>query len=130
VIARAAAIWGGLVPLAVANGALRDLLISPRLGPRAGHVISTLILCAAIAVFALVSIPWIAPPDRSAALRVGVLWLALTVAFEFLAGHWLFGTPWEDLLADYNVAAGRVWMLVLVATLLAPAWAYSRRQSK
>lgn len=127
---RAVAIWAGLLVIAVANGALRDVLIVPRLGPQAGHVISTLVLSAVIVVVAFVSIRWIAPPDRAGALRVGGLWMVLTLAFELLAGHWLFGKSWSDLFADYDLAAGRVWILVLVATLLAPAWAFARTTSK
>lgn len=127
---RAVAIWAGLLVIAVANGALRDVLIVPRLGPQAGHVISTLVLSAVIVVVAFVSIRWIAPPDRAGALRVGGLWVVLTLAFELLAGHWLFGKSWSDLFADYDLAAGRVWILVLVATLLAPAWAFARTTSK
>jgi hypothetical protein len=129
-IFRAATVWALLLVVAVANGALRELLITTRLGPHAAHVISTLILSAAIVAVAFVSIRWIAPRDGAAALRVGGLWVGLTLAFEFLAGHWFFGKPWEVLLADYNLAAGRVWILVLVATLLAPAWAFSRMQRK
>jgi hypothetical protein len=130
VTGRAVAIWAGLLVIAVANGALRDVLIVPRLGPQAGHVISTLVLSAVIVVVAFVSIRWIAPPDRAGALRVGGLWMVLTLAFELLAGHWLFGKSWSDLFADYDLAAGRVWILVLVATLLAPAWAFAKTTSK
>jgi len=44
----------------------------------------------------------------------------LTLAFEFLAGHYLFHNPWSRLLEDYDVARGRIWILVLFTTLLAP----------
>jgi hypothetical protein len=44
----------------------------------------------------------------------------MTVAFELLAGHYLFGNTWERLLADYNVLRGRIWVLVLITTFLAP----------
>jgi hypothetical protein len=47
---------------------------------------------------------------------VGLYWLLLTVAFEFLGGHYLFGKSWENLPADYNLMRGRVWVAVLVAT--------------
>jgi len=58
---------------------------------------------------------------------VGVLWLSRTAAFEFLAGHYAFGQPWPRLLVDYNVLQGRAWLLVLVETLAAPAWAWRAR---
>jgi hypothetical protein len=38
-------------------------------------------------------------------------------------GHYTFGNPWPDLLADYDLRRGRIWVLVLVVTLLAPMWA-------
>ena len=129
-IFRAATVWFLLLVVAIANGVLRELLIVPHLGSQTGHVISTLILSAAIVAVAFLLVRWIDPADRSAALGVGGFWVALTLAFEFLAGHFLFGKPWPELLADYNLAAGRVWILVLVATLLAPAWAFSRMRPK
>jgi hypothetical protein len=56
------------------------------------------------------------------------LWLGLTLAFEFLAGHYLFRQSWDRLLADYNVARGRIWPLVLVVTAAAPFWAARARR--
>lgn len=32
--------------------------------------------------------------------------------------------PWEKLLADYNIFAGRLWILVLLNNLLAPLLAF------
>jgi len=49
-----------------------------------------------------------------------LVWVFFTVGFEFLAGHYVFEKAWETLLADYNLAQGRVWILVLVTCLLAP----------
>jgi len=128
-ILRAVAVWAVLLVAAVANGALREGLIVPRLGAQAGHVISTVILCAAIAIVALLSIRWIAPHTRLGALWIGGVWLLLTLGFEFMAGHYLFGKAWGELLADYDLPGGRVWILVPVAALLAPAWALGRRQA-
>ena len=54
-------------------------------------------------------------------------WVALTLAFEFLAGHYLFHNPWDKLLADYDVWHGRIWPLVPIVTLLAPVIAYRMR---
>jgi hypothetical protein len=117
-------IWILLLILAVLNGAIRDLFISPRLGEQAGHVISTVILCATIFLVAWLSIRWIGADSGRNALLVGIQWVLLTIAFEFLAGHYLFGHTWERLLADYNLFGGRVWVFVLAANLLAPLWAF------
>jgi hypothetical protein len=56
------------------------------------------------------------------------LWLGLTLAFEFLVGHYAFGTSWNELLADYDILNGRLWLLVLVAALTAPRFAMYRAQ--
>jgi hypothetical protein len=41
------------------------------------------------------AIGWIGPTDGRQALSVGVMWLLLTLAFEFLVSHYAFRTPWR-----------------------------------
>ncbi|MBN1425277.1 hypothetical protein JXA88_12045 [Candidatus Fermentibacteria bacterium] len=48
--------------------------------------------------------------------------MRITVAFEFLAGHYLFGNSWERLLSDCNVLRSRVCVAVLLVTLFGPIW--------
>jgi hypothetical protein len=122
---RAIAVWFAIVPIAITNGAVREILIAPAAGPAAGHVISTMMLCAAILLVTWITIGWMRPASLRDAARIGITWLALTLAFEFLAGHYMFGTPWDRLLADYNLAEGRVWILVPITTALAP-WLTAR----
>jgi hypothetical protein len=64
------------------------------------------------------------------ARSVGALWLALTLAFEFGVGHYGFGKAWPELLADYDLRHGRIWIAVLVVTLLAPLWTVRLRQAR
>jgi hypothetical protein len=120
---RAGVVWFGLLVLAVLNGAFRQAVLVPALGMGPAHILSTAILCVLILTLAAGTIRWIAPRDGGDAWRAGALWLLLTLMFEFLAGHYLFGTPWAELLADYDVLRGRVWVMVLLATAVAPAWA-------
>ena len=113
--------------LAVVNGAVRQAWLIPRVGEAAGHAISSVSLSGAILVLSWLAIEWINPASTRDAFLVGVVWLALTLAFEFLAGHYLFRKPWNELLADYDILAGRIWVLVLVTTMLAPLLtAYTR----
>jgi hypothetical protein len=123
-LVKAFIIWLALVVLAVVNGGVRTALILPQTGEAVAHVISTVLLGGIIFLVAWLSVRWMGPRTARDAFRIGVLWLTLTVAFEFLAGHYLFGTPWATLLADYDLIHGRIWPLVLVANLLAPLWAY------
>lgn len=57
----------------------------------------------------------------AAAWRAGILWLAMTVAFEFLFFHYVTGHSWSELLANYDLAAGRLWVLLLAWIAVAPA---------
>ena len=122
-ILRALAVWCLLVVLAVLNGGVRDAWLSPRLGDPIGRGISTLTLCALILLATWATIGWIGPATRREAFGIGAMWLALTLAFEFGVGHYGFGKPWRELLADYNLARGRIWVAVLIVTLFAPSWA-------
>jgi hypothetical protein len=126
-ILRALGVWLALVALAIGNGTLRTFVLAPRLGERGGHVASSLLLSAVVAAVAWSTIRWISPATAGDAWLVGALWLGLTVAFELGAGHYLFGNPWEKLLADYDLAGGRIWVLVLVTTLVAPPIAFRFR---
>jgi hypothetical protein len=120
VIFRSLAVWVLLLIVAVLNGGLRDTWLSPRLGDTLGRALSTLLLSGLILLAAWLTIGWIRPRTDGEALRVGALWLALTLAFEFLVGHYGFRKPWGELLADYDVRRGRIWIAALVVTFLAP----------
>jgi len=117
---RAIVVWCGLLVLAFVNGALREAVLVPAFGDTVARAASCVMLSAAIVALSWLTIDWIAPPSSAAAWQVGLLWLALTLAFEFLAGHYVFGSPWSRLLADYNVLRGRIWIVVLFTTLCAP----------
>lgn len=126
-IARAAAVWVALAIVAVANGAFRESMLAPRMSETAAKAVSTLMLSLAILIIASLSIGWITPAPHLDAWRIGVFWLALTLAFEILGGHYLFRVPWRHIAADYNLLQGRIWVLVLIVTLVAPAAAAAFR---
>ena len=128
-LARAGVIWFGIMLAAILNGALRDIVLTPRLGDLGARAVSCLTLSAAVLLVTWMSLRWIGPSSLADAWRIGVMWLAMTLAFEFGAGHYVFGTPWRALLADYNLLSGRLWVLVLLATVTAPALTYNAVQN-
>lgn len=122
-VLRATIVWLVLLILAIGLGALRETAIAPRLGEQAGHVAGTLMVIAAFVAVTFASVRFIDPKLRPGPLlRVGIGWCLATVAFEFLFGRYVAGHPWSRLLHDYDLAAGRLWVLVL-ATLLGTPWA-------
>ncbi len=126
-ILRALAVWFLLLILAVLNGGVRDTWLSPRLGDAAARALSSLLLSALILLATWVTIGWVRPATSADALKVGGFWLALTLAFEFIAGHYGFGKPWAELLADYDLRRGRIWVMVLIVTMFAPWWVMRAR---
>jgi hypothetical protein len=117
---RTIAAWLLFLVAAIVNGAFRVNVLIPRLGDHRAHIVSTLILATVIVIGAAPIVQWIGVDHAADAMAVGTLWLGCTLTFEFLAGHYLFGNSWQHLLADYDLRHGRIWLLVLIATLLAP----------
>ena len=124
---RALLVWATMLIVAIVNGAIRESWLIPRAGEQTGHQVSTLMLSTAILLLTFATSSWIGVTDNRQALLIGAGWVGLTLAFEFLAGHYAFGRAWGALLADYDILHGRVWILVLIATGLAPLLATSVR---
>ncbi|HNE79696.1 MAG TPA: hypothetical protein PKH36_01240 [Flavobacteriales bacterium] len=119
---KAIILWFVLMVLAILNGTVRVKFIIPHTGLTAGLAISTVMLCMLILFTTWLTIRWMGPADPQQAWGLGLLWLAMTLGFEFGAGHFLFKKPWTELLLDYNLSKGRIWVLVPVVTVLAPWW--------
>ncbi len=120
--------WLGLMVIGCMNGVLREVSYKRWVGELAGHQISTVtaIVFFGLAVW-LLERRW--PLGSSAqALTIGLIWLGLTVAFEFIFMHYVRGMPWSRLLHDYNVLEGRVWVFVLLWVFLAP-WVVHKSRS-
>ena len=99
---------------AIANGALRDVVFLRLMGDPVARAVSCVVLIAVIFAVTRFSLAWIRPASLADAWKVGAVWLALTLTFEFIAGHYVFRTPWSALLADYDLLAGRLWIFVLL----------------
>jgi hypothetical protein len=114
--------WFVLMVLAIGNGTVRLKFIIPFTGLTSGLAISTVMLCALILGATWLGIRWLGPATAQQAWGIGLLWLVMTLGFEFGAGHFLFKKPWSELLGDHNIAKGRIWVLVPIVTTLAPWW--------
>lgn len=109
-----------MVVIAIANGVARDLWYGPQLGELRAHQVSTLTAIALFGVYIWFAVRRLRPASTRDALAGGVLWLAMTIAFEFLFGHYVAGKPWSHLAENCNLAAGHLWPLILVWVCLAP----------
>lgn len=112
--------WFGMMILAILNGGLRDVLYKPRVGDLAAHQISTVILLVLFAAyFRVLASVWPIESSKRAWI-IGFMWLCMTLAFEIGLGRALLGYPWSRVLHDYNILAGRVWVLIPLWTLIGP----------
>jgi hypothetical protein len=114
-------VWVIFVVLAIINGAIRERFYKPKLGDLSAHRISTIILIVVIFIGTYLFLKLIKLEyTQKDLILIGLMWLAMTIIFEFVFGHYVMGNPWDRLLADYNILKGRIWSLVLVAETFAP----------
>jgi hypothetical protein len=125
---KALALWCAVLILAVLNGALRELILIPALGSFKAFIASGVILSGCIFLVALLGVPWYGRLPALQWLLVGVLWLCLTLVFEFGFGRLVQQKAWVELLQAYTFKGGNVWPLVLLVTLISPWLAASCRR--
>jgi hypothetical protein len=112
--------WFGMLALALLNGTFRAVVTQPLLGETAARALATVILLAALTGY----VWWLHRrrpiPTGPQGWAIGLAWVAMTLTFEFGWGGLVEGLSWATMLADYDVTAGRIWVLVPIWTALAP----------
>lgn len=112
--------WVSMVLIAIANAFLRENIFAKRLSELQAHQVSTVTGVLLFGIYIWVITRLCRPESPGHALTIGLMWLGLTIVFEFLFGHFVMGHPWSRLFYDYNVFAGRLWGIVLIWIALAP----------
>ena len=117
--------WIPMVFIGVINGVMREVTYGKYLSELRAHQISTAtgVLLLGLYIWSIAYLWGFESPRQ--AIAVGLLWLGLTVIFEFVFGRYVAGHSWSQLLGDYNILAGRIWLLVLVWVAIAP-WLFYR----
>jgi hypothetical protein len=117
---KAMALWFAILPLAILNGMLREHALIPALGSASGFIASGIILSGCIFLVALAAAPWYGALTTRRWWLVGVLWLLLTLLFEFGFGRVVQHRTWAELFEAYRFRGGNLWPVVLAATLVSP----------
>jgi hypothetical protein len=112
--------WLPLVIIAMANGALREGFYGRYISELRAHQISTVLGVILFGLYIWALMHYVTPASSKQAISIGVIWLGLTVAFEFIFMHYVAGRSWDILLHDYNILAGRIWIVVLIWVAVAP----------
>lgn len=116
--------WLLFLLIAVVSGALRETLLTPLLGEHSAQQIGTVFVCGLIGATIWRFVRQLRPSSGQA-LAIGLCWVAMTLLFEFGVFHFILGHPLSEMLAEYDLAAGRLWPLVLFTELLTP-WLATR----
>ena len=119
---RAIFAWLLFIPIVFMNAAIRELVYKPLTGELLAHQISTITGSAAFIVLAyfllrhhLYHIP------NNQLLLIGLMWVSFTILFEFGLGIFVTGASWSEMLYDYNIRQGRIWVFFLVTIFVTPA---------
>jgi len=119
-LSKAIALWFLLAVLAILNGILREKALIPGFGASAGLKISGVTLSVVILLVSWLALPWYGPLPSFQYWLIGLVWLLMTVLFEFGFGHFIARKSYAELLDAYNVAKGNPWVAVLIATFFSP----------
>lgn len=116
--------WIPMIFIGIINGIVRESTYGKYLDELRAHQVSTItgVLLFGFYIWGLTRLWSIESPAQ--ALTIGFIWLGLTVVFEFTFGHYIAGHSWSRLLSDYNILAGRVWIVVLIWIAIAPLLFY------
>lgn len=106
--------------VSIANCVVRDFTYGKHMSELSAHQLSTVISVLVLAIVIWFFVKKYPPASTQQAALTGILWMTLTIAFEFLFFHYVGGHSWPALLANYNIFNGRVWVIVLIWVAIAP----------
>ncbi|WP_250432483.1 hypothetical protein [Hanstruepera flava] len=112
--------WFPMVIVAIANGLFREKILTNYFKELQAHQVSTLSFILLMGVYVWGLFKLLQPISLTQTIYIGVLWLILTIVFEFLFGHFVAGHSWDRLLQDYNIFKGRLWLLALIWVTICP----------
>jgi hypothetical protein len=124
---RALVVWCILIGVEFTHGTLRTIFLVPVVGDFRSRQIGVFTGSVLILAVAYVLVPWLHASGRRVLGLVGVLWLALTVVFEFGFGHFVLGRSWENLASDYNILRGGFLLIGMAVLMFAPVVAARMR---
>jgi len=116
--------WFVLLFLAIFNAIIREATYKPFLEPYIGnwaHQISSVtgIILFFIAIYLLLKFTKV-EYTRHDLLNVGIMWMTMTIIFEFTFGYYVRGSSWNDMIHAYYFWKGELWIFVLISVVVIP----------
>ncbi|MBD2505268.1 hypothetical protein [Anabaena azotica] len=120
VFLKAIIVWLVFIVAESINGTVRMFWLVPLLGDIRAHQISFIMGSLLILAIATIFIQWLHTSQTSQLIKVGLLWLLLTVVFEIVLGRFILGYSWQRIASDYNLLQGGLMPIGLVFLVLSP----------
>ena len=118
-------IWLMLLLAAILNAMVREQLFAAWFGQAVALPLSGITLSVLVFAIALVFVPRLGTLSAKLYLGIGLVWVVLTLAFEFLLGYFLLAQAWRETIQVLDITQGNLFALVLVVSLLSP-WLAAR----
>lgn len=119
-------LWLPMIAIAFANATLRELIFVKKYNEIRAHQLSTITLTILCSIYIWFVFQRLKVQNPKQAVLIGIMWVLLTVTFEFLLGR-STNKSWEYLFRDYNLFAGRIWLVFLFCLLVLPYLIYTLR---
>ena len=117
---RALLVWLVIIAAESVNGTLRTLYLAPVIGDFPARRVGVLIAIAIIFLITLAFTRWMGACTRAQLLGIGLLWVGLTLVFEFALGLGVFHYDWSRMLSDYDLSRGGLMAFGLLAMVFTP----------
>lgn len=113
-------VWFLIIVAESIHGTLRQLFLAPLIGDFQARRIAVFTGTLVIFLVTYLLIRWISAPTVKALLGIGLMWVVLTVSFEFILGVFVLNYTWERMFEDYDISRGGLMGFGLLFMLFAP----------
>jgi len=125
---RALAVWVSIILVEVLHGVARTLFLAPVIGDFRARQVAVFTGSFLIVLVATLFIGWLRPANIREAVRVGIVWLVLTLTFEIAFGRFVVHASWARIASDYDLPRGGLLPIGLLVLAAAPLIAAKLRR--
>jgi hypothetical protein len=112
--------WVVIAVAMIANGIFRETLLKRVMSNGAAETLSVVLGVIIILLITRAFFRALVGLSLGTLAISALIFFTLTVAFEFLFGHYVDHKSWADLWANYEIWNGRLWPVALVIGSLTP----------
>jgi hypothetical protein len=112
-------LWLPMPVIAIMNAAIRELLFVKNFSEQTAHKLSTLTIIIFLGIYIYFILDKWRLESLPQAVLTGLLWMVLTVVFEFSIGF-AGNKEFSEMIKAYDVTTGNLWILVPLFMFAAP----------